>query len=150
MNDIFRKWLDDFVVVYIDDILIYNSSMEEHAEHLRKVFQRLRENKLYAKLEKCEFEVMEVDFCRNPSFGLATKAKGVARLWAKRKETWESRQRHRKSAGQEEARELRQKEARESHHIPPGVLESAREYEGVNPHTPKATPTLGSGVPVDS
>ncbi len=45
MNDIFRKWLDDFVVVYIDDILIYNSSLEEHAEHLRKVFQRLRENK---------------------------------------------------------------------------------------------------------
>jgi hypothetical protein len=42
MNDIFREWLDDFVVVYIDDILIFNSSLEEHAEHLRKVFQRLR------------------------------------------------------------------------------------------------------------
>ncbi len=51
---------------------------------------------------------------------------------------------------QEEARELRQKEARESHHILPGVLESVREYEGVNPHTPKATPTLGDGVPLDS
>ncbi len=62
MNDIFRKWLDDFVVVYIDDILIYSSSLEEHAEHLRKVFQRLRENKLYVKFEKCEFGVMEVDF----------------------------------------------------------------------------------------
>jgi hypothetical protein len=62
MNDIFREWLDDFVVVYIDDILIYSSSMEEHAEHLRKVFQRLRENKLYVKLEKCEFGVTEVDF----------------------------------------------------------------------------------------
>jgi hypothetical protein len=62
MNDIFREWLDDFVVVYIDDILIYSSSMEEHAEHLRKVFQTLRENKLYAKLEKCEFGVAEVDF----------------------------------------------------------------------------------------
>jgi hypothetical protein len=62
MNDIFWKWLDDFVVVYIDDILIYSSSLEEHAEHLRKVFQRLRENKLYAKLEKCEFGVTEVDF----------------------------------------------------------------------------------------
>jgi hypothetical protein len=62
MNDIFREWLDDFVVVYIDDILIYSSSLEEHAEHLRKVFQRLRENKLYAKLEKCEFAVTEVDF----------------------------------------------------------------------------------------
>ncbi len=65
MNDIFREWLDDFVVVYIDDILIYSSSLEEHAEHLRKVFQRLRENKLYAKLEKCEFGVTEVDFLRH-------------------------------------------------------------------------------------
>jgi hypothetical protein len=51
--------------------------------------------------------------CRNPSFGLATKAKGVARLWAKRKEARESRQRHCKGAGQEEARE--------SHHILPGM-----------------------------
>jgi hypothetical protein len=62
VNDIFRDWLDDFVVVYIDDILIYSGSLDKHVEHLRKVFQRLRENKLYAKLEKCEFEVMEVDF----------------------------------------------------------------------------------------
>jgi hypothetical protein len=62
MNDIFQEWLDDFVVVYIDDILIYSDSLEEHAEHLRKVFQKLREYKLYAKLEKCEFGVTEVDF----------------------------------------------------------------------------------------
>jgi hypothetical protein len=62
MNDIFREWLDDFVVIYIDDILIYSGSLEKHEEHLRKVFQRLRENKLYAKLEKCEFGVKEVDF----------------------------------------------------------------------------------------
>jgi hypothetical protein len=65
MNDIFREWLDDFVFAYIDDILIYNSSMEEHAEHLRKVFQRLRENKLYAKLEKCAFGVTEVNILRH-------------------------------------------------------------------------------------
>jgi hypothetical protein len=62
MNDIFREWLDDFVAIYIDDILVYSNSMEEHAKHLRKVFQRLRENKLYAKFEKCEFGVAEVDF----------------------------------------------------------------------------------------
>jgi hypothetical protein len=61
-NDIFRKWLDDFVVVDIDDILIYSGSFKEHEEHLHKVFQRLRENKLYAKLEKCKFGVTEVDF----------------------------------------------------------------------------------------
>jgi len=52
---------------------------------------------------------------------------------------------------QEEARESKQEEeARESHHKLLGVLESVREYEGMNPHTPKATPTLGDGVPVDS
>jgi hypothetical protein len=62
MNDIFREWFYDFVVVYIDDILIYSGSMEEHVEHLQKVFQKLRENQLYAKFEKCEFGVMEVDF----------------------------------------------------------------------------------------
>ncbi len=56
------------MVVYIDDILVYNKrrkewvSMEENVEHLRKVFQKLRENKLYAKFEKCEFWVAEVDF----------------------------------------------------------------------------------------
>jgi len=62
MNDIFREWFDDFMVVYIDDILVYNHSMEEHVEHLWKVFQKLKKNKLYAKFEKCEFGVMEMDF----------------------------------------------------------------------------------------
>jgi hypothetical protein len=62
MNDIFWEWLDDFIIVYIDDILIYSGSLEEHVKHLRKVFQRLRENKLYAKFEKCEFGVTKVDF----------------------------------------------------------------------------------------
>jgi hypothetical protein len=65
MNNIFRKWLDDFVDVYIDDILVYNNIMEEHVEHLRKVFQRLRKNKLYAKFEKCEFRATKVDFLRH-------------------------------------------------------------------------------------
>ncbi len=65
MNDIFQEWLDDFVVVYIDDILVYSNSMEEHVEHLWKVFQRLRKNKLYAKFEKCKFGVMKVDFLRH-------------------------------------------------------------------------------------
>jgi hypothetical protein len=62
MNDIFQEWFDDFMIIYIDDILVYSNSMEEHMEHLQKVFQRLRENKLYTKFEKCEFGVMEVDF----------------------------------------------------------------------------------------
>ncbi len=46
MNDIFWEWLDDFMVVYIDDILVYSHFMEEHVEHPQKVFQRLKENKL--------------------------------------------------------------------------------------------------------
>jgi len=62
MNDILREWLDDFVIVHIDDILIYSGPLEEHVEHLRKVFQKLKENKLYAKFEKCEFGVTKVDF----------------------------------------------------------------------------------------
>ncbi len=62
MNDIFQEWFDDFIVVYINDILIYSGFMEEHVEHLRKVFQKLKENKLYAKFEKCEFRVTKMDF----------------------------------------------------------------------------------------
>jgi hypothetical protein len=50
MNDIFCEWLDDFVVVYINDIIMYSGSMEEHVEHLWKVFQKLKENKLYGSL----------------------------------------------------------------------------------------------------
>jgi len=47
--------LDNFVVVFIDDILVYSENEEEHAEHLRIVLPRLREHKLYAKFSKCEF-----------------------------------------------------------------------------------------------
>ncbi|MCI33231.1 reverse transcriptase, partial [Trifolium medium] len=59
MNRIFRPFLDKFVVVFIDDILIYSSSFDEHEEHLRIVLQILRDKKLYAKPEKCEFWLEE-------------------------------------------------------------------------------------------
>jgi hypothetical protein len=62
MNDIFQEWFDDFVVVYINDILLYNNFLEEDMKHLQKVFQRLKKNKLYAKFKKREFEVIEVNF----------------------------------------------------------------------------------------
>jgi len=52
MNRIFRPFLDKFVVVFIDDILIYSRSYEEHAKHLRTVLSILREKQLYAKLSK--------------------------------------------------------------------------------------------------
>jgi len=62
MNSVFMPELDKFVVVFIDDILIYSKNEEEHAEHLRIVLQRLREHKLYAKFTKCEFWLKEVPF----------------------------------------------------------------------------------------
>ncbi|CAJ0837947.1 13555_t:CDS:2, partial [Entrophospora sp. SA101] len=55
MNDIFREQLDQFVIVYLDDILIYSKTKEEHLQHLHQVLKILRQHKLYAKLSKCEF-----------------------------------------------------------------------------------------------
>jgi hypothetical protein len=62
MNKVFMDYLDTFVVIFIDDILIYSISEAEHEKHLRLVLQRLREHKLYAKLSKCEFWIVEVPF----------------------------------------------------------------------------------------
>lgn len=55
MNNTFHPNVDKFVVVYFDDIVIYSNTLEEHIEHLRIVFQFLRENHLYVKWEMCEF-----------------------------------------------------------------------------------------------
>jgi len=62
MNRIFHPFLDRFVVVFIDDILVYSNSKEKHAEHLRIVLRVLKEKKLFAKLSKCEFWLREVIF----------------------------------------------------------------------------------------
>ena len=62
MNSVFMPELDKFVVVFIDDILIYLENEEDHAEHLRIVLARLREHKLYAKFSKCEFWLRKVPF----------------------------------------------------------------------------------------
>ncbi|KAK1602293.1 hypothetical protein QYE76_008142 [Lolium multiflorum] len=62
MNKIFMPYLDKFVIVFIDDILIYSKNKAEHAEHLRLVLQTLREHQLYAKLSKCEFWLDQVEF----------------------------------------------------------------------------------------
>ncbi|WVZ53110.1 hypothetical protein U9M48_004096 [Paspalum notatum var. saurae] len=62
MNKVFMEYLNKFVVVFIDDILIYSKTEEEHEEHLRLVLQKLREHKLYAKLSKCEFWLDQVPF----------------------------------------------------------------------------------------
>jgi hypothetical protein len=62
MNKVFMEFLDKFVVVFIDDILIFFKTKEEHAEHLKLVLQKLKKHKLYAKRSKCEFWLKEVSF----------------------------------------------------------------------------------------
>jgi hypothetical protein len=62
MNKVFMEFLDKFVVVFIDDILIFFKTKEEHAEHLKLVLQKLRKHKLYAKRSKCEFWLKKVSF----------------------------------------------------------------------------------------
>ncbi|WVZ75772.1 hypothetical protein U9M48_023804 [Paspalum notatum var. saurae] len=73
MNSVFMNELDKFVVVFIDDILIYSKNEKEHEEHLRIVLTRLREHKLYAKFSKCAFWLKEVTF-----LGHILSEKGVA------------------------------------------------------------------------
>ena len=62
MNLVFMPELDKFVVVFIDDILIYSKNKEEHAQHLQTILTHLREHKLYAKFSKCEFWLDRVQF----------------------------------------------------------------------------------------
>ena len=62
MNRVFQPYLDKFVIVFIDDILVNSGSSEEHSEHLRIVLQTLRERQLYAKLSKCQFWLDMVAF----------------------------------------------------------------------------------------
>ncbi|CAI7784415.1 unnamed protein product [Closterium sp. NIES-54] len=72
MNHILRPLLDECVVVYLDDILIYSKNMKEHVEHLRKVFEILRKNKFYVKLSKSDFALKKVHF-----LGHMVSAEGV-------------------------------------------------------------------------
>jgi hypothetical protein len=62
MNKVFMEYLDKFVAVFIDDILIFSKTEEEHDTHLRLVLEKLRSNQLYAKFSKCEFWLTEVAF----------------------------------------------------------------------------------------
>jgi hypothetical protein len=62
MNSVFMEELDKFVVVFIDDILVFSTSRKEHEEHLRIVLQRLRDHQLYVRFSKCEFWLTEVQF----------------------------------------------------------------------------------------
>ncbi len=62
MNEVFREFLHRFVIVYIDDILIYSQNLAEHHHHVKQVLQKLRQHHLYLKLEKCEFHRSTVQF----------------------------------------------------------------------------------------
>jgi hypothetical protein len=62
MNSVFMPELDKFVVVFIDDILVYSKSEDKHTKHLHIVLQRLRDHDLYAKLSKCDFWLREIKF----------------------------------------------------------------------------------------
>jgi len=62
MNYIFFEELDVFVIIFIDVILIFSKTKEKHAKHIRIVFQKLRDHRLYAKFSKCEFWLKEVAF----------------------------------------------------------------------------------------
>jgi hypothetical protein len=73
MNSIFMEYLDKFVMVYLDDILIYSKNEAEHAEHLKLVLEKLREHRLYAKFSKCEFWLPEVT-----NLGHVISGKGIA------------------------------------------------------------------------
>ena len=73
MNKVFMDELDKFVVVFIDDILVFSETAEEHEEHLRIVLEKLRQNQLYAKFSKCEFWLEEVAF-----LGHVLSGEGVA------------------------------------------------------------------------
>ena len=63
MNQILRSFIDKFVLVYLDDILIYSNSAEKHREHLRLILEALRAAKLFAKSKKCIFDQLEMEFC---------------------------------------------------------------------------------------
>uniref|UniRef100_A0A8C1QTJ1 Gypsy retrotransposon integrase-like protein 1 n=1 Tax=Cyprinus carpio TaxID=7962 RepID=A0A8C1QTJ1_CYPCA len=62
VNDVLRDMIDQFIYVYLDDILIFSSSLQEHVQHVRRVLQRLLENGLFVKAEKCEFHAQSVPF----------------------------------------------------------------------------------------
>ena len=73
MNKVFMEFLDKFVVVFIDDILVFSKNKQEHEVHLRLVLEKLREHQLYAKFSKCEFWLDEVAF-----LGHVVSGNGVA------------------------------------------------------------------------
>ena len=76
MNGVIRPYLDSFLIVFIDDILVYSKTKEDHARHLRIILQRLRGEKLYAKFSKCECWLTSVAF-----LGHGVSKEGIILVW---------------------------------------------------------------------
>ena len=94
MHRVFQPYLDQFIVVFMDDILIYSQSEEEHEDHLRVVLQLLRDNKLYAKFSKCEFWLTKVRFLEHVMSisGVSVdleKVKAIMMTWERPKSVFE-------------------------------------------------------------
>ena len=73
MHGIFHPYLDKFVLIFIDDILVYSKNVEEHKERLRMVLEMLRKHQLYAKFSKCDFFKEEIQY-----LGHVISKKGIA------------------------------------------------------------------------
>jgi hypothetical protein len=64
MNDILMNYLNEFVITYLDDIIVYNNSKKKHIQHVRKILQRLREANIQVDVDKCEFHIIETKFLK--------------------------------------------------------------------------------------
>ena len=95
MHRVFQPYLDQFVVVFVDDILIYSHSGREHENHLRIVLHLLRDHRLYAKFRKCEFWLTEVGFLGHmvSASGMSVDPKKVEAMmsWERPKSVFEIR-----------------------------------------------------------
>src|SRR6266511_2901001 len=82
MNYVLHDYLNDFVVVYLDDILVYSNTFEEHLVHLRKVFDKLREANLIIKLKKCKFGQRKIKFLEHTieTDGLRTDPENIDKI----------------------------------------------------------------------
>jgi hypothetical protein len=83
MNSVFMPELDKFIVVFIDDILIYSKTEEDHADHLRIILQQLRDHRLYAKFSKCEFWLDRSNF-----WGILSPVKAYRLIQPKFRKLW--------------------------------------------------------------